>query len=149
MTDRYAATVTWTGSAEDHRSGQYSRVHEWRFDGHTVVRASAGPSVPGSDPSAVDPEEALVASASACHMLWFLAIARKKGLVVTAYEDQADGEMGKNEAGKAYIAIVTLRPHVTFEGAADAALIVDCHRLAHAECYIANSLRAEMRIEPR
>ncbi|MDO1558433.1 OsmC family protein [Brevundimonas sp. 2R-24] len=149
MTDRYTAVIAWTGSAEDHRSGRYSRVHEWRFDGGTVVRGSSAPPVPGSDPAAVDPEEALVASVSACHMLWFLAIARKHGLVVTAYEDDADGQMAKNEAGKAWLAVVTLRPRVTFEGPADPAIVEQAHHEAHAECYIANSIRGEVRIEPR
>ena len=105
--------------------------------------------MPGSDPAAVDPEEALVAATSACHMLWFLAIARQKGIVLTAYEDQADGETARNEAGKEYMSVVTLRPRLTIEGEADPALIAECHRLAHDECYIAHSIRADVRVEPR
>ena len=149
MTDRYTATISWSADAEAHRTGRYSRVHEWRFDGGTVVRGSSAAPVPGSDPAAVDPEEALVAATSACHMLWFLAIARQKGIVLTAYEDQADGETARNEAGKEYMSVVTLRPRLTIEGEADPALIAECHRLAHDECYIAHSIRADVRVEPR
>lgn len=150
MTDHtYTATVAWTGSPEDHRSGRYSRAHDWRFDGGAVVRGSSAPPVIGSDPSAVDPEEALVAAVSACHMLWFLSVARKQGLTVMAYEDQAEGVMTPNEAGKLYVSTITLRPLVRFDGAADPAVVDEVHRLAHAECYLANSVRADIRIQPR
>ena len=90
MDHRYTATVAWSASADEHRSGRYSRGHQWRFDGGAIVPGSSAPPVPGSDPSAVDPEEALVASVSACHMLFFLAFARQKGLVVTASGYQPD-----------------------------------------------------------
>lgn len=149
MDHRYTATVAWSASADEHRSGRYSRAHEWRFDGGELVRASAGPSVPGADPTAVDPEEALVAAVSSCHMLFFLAFARQKGLVVTGYEDEAEGVMTPNEAGKLYISIVTLRPRLTVEGEADPAVVAECHHRAHDECYIAHSIRADVRVEPR
>lgn len=149
MDHRYTATVAWTSDSESHKSGRYSRAHEWRFDGGAVVRGSSAPPVPGSDPAAVDPEEALVASVSACHMLFFLAFARQKGIVVTGYEDEAEGAMTPNEAGKLYISSVTLRPRLTVEGEADPAVVAECHQRAHEECYIAHSIRAEVRVEPR
>jgi Predicted redox protein, regulator of disulfide bond formation len=149
MSGTYTATVAWSGSAEDHRSGRYSRAHEWRFDGGAVVPGSSAPPVPGSDPAAVDPEEALVAALSSCHMMFFLAFARKEGLVVTAYEDDATGQMTPNAEGKLYISTITLRPKLTTEGEADPALVAHCHELAHAECYIAHSIRADVVIEPR
>lgn len=149
MDHRYTALVRWTADAEAHRSGRYSRAHEWRFDGGAVVPGSSAPPVPGSDPAAVDPEEALVASVSACHMLFFLAFARQKGLVVTGYEDEAEGVMTPNEAGKLYISAVTLRPRLTVEGEADPSVVAECHHRAHDECYIAHSIRADVRVEPR
>ena len=150
MTHRYTATVTWQGDAESHQSGRYSRRHDWTFDGGAVVAGSSAPPVPGSDPAAVDPEEALVAAVSACHMLFFLAIARKKGVTVTAYEDQAEGVMTPNEAGKLYISKITLRPAITVAGEApDAALLEEIHEAAHHECYLANSVRAEVVVEHR
>ncbi len=149
MDHRYTAVVAWSSNAETHRSGRYSRRHEWRFDGGAVVPGSAGPSVPGADPSAVDPEEALVAAVSSCHMLFFLAIARKHGLTVTAYEDEAEGVMSPNEAGKLFVSTITLRPRITFDGPADAAVVDEVHHLAHAECYLANSIRGVVIIQPR
>lgn len=149
MDHRYTAVVAWSSDAETHRSGRYSRAHQWRFDGGAVVPGSAGPSVPGADPSAVDPEEALVAAVSSCHMLFFLAIARKHGLTVTAYEDEAEGVMAPNAAGKLYVSTITLRPRITFDGPADTAVVDEVHHLAHAECYLANSIRGDVIIQPR
>ena len=149
MDHRYTAVVAWSSDAETHRSGRYSRAHEWRFDGGAVVPGSAGASVPGADPSAVDPEEALVAAVSSCHMLFFLAIARKHGLTITAYEDEADGVMSPNDAGKLYVSTITLRPRITFEGGTDPAVVDQVHHLAHTECYLANSIRGDVIIQPR
>ena len=72
--------------------------------------------MPQSDPAAVDPEEAFVASIASCHMLWFLSIAAKRKYCVDRYADRAVGVMGKNAAGKEYVAQVTLRPAVAFSG---------------------------------
>lgn len=149
MDHRYTAVVAWSSDAEIHRSGRYSRAHEWRFDGGAVVAGSAAPPVPGADPAAVDPEEALVAAVSSCHMLFFLAIARKHGLTVTAYEDEAEGGMSPNAAGKLYISTITLRPRITFDGPADPAVVDQVHHLAHDECYLAHSVRADILIQPR
>ena len=149
MSHVYTAVVSWSASPEEHRTGRYSRRHEWRFDGGEVVAASAGPDVPGADPTAVDPEEALVAAVSSCHMLFFLSIAQKHGLIVTAYEDEAEGVMSANERGKLYVSTITLRPKIAFEGAADPAVIDQVHHLAHDECYLANSIRGDIVVQPR
>ncbi|QBX38557.1 OsmC family peroxiredoxin [Brevundimonas sp. S30B] len=149
MDHRYTATVAWSAPAEAHRSGRYSRAHDWRFDGGALVRGSSAPPSPGSDPAAVDPEEALVAAVSACHMMFFLAYARKHRLTVTSYEDQADGVMTPNADGKLYLSTLTLRPRITFEGEADPAVVNQVHHLAHADCYLANSIRGDVTIEPR
>ncbi|MFN4289144.1 MAG: OsmC family protein [Brevundimonas sp.] len=149
MSHAYTAHVVWSADAEAHRSGQYSRAHEWRFDGGASVRASSAPPVPGSDPSGVDPEEALVAAVSSCHMLFFLAHARRHGLVVTAYDDQAEGRMSPNAEGKLYISRVTLRPLVTFDGPADPAVVTQVHDLAHSDCYLSHSIRGDVVVTPR
>src|SRR5690349_23535353 len=100
----HTATVRWQRNADaDFVRNKYSRAHEWRFDGGTVVPASASPQVvapPMSSLSAVDPEEAFVASLSSCHMLFFLFHAAKKGYVVDRYEDAATGVMGKDPTGR-------------------------------------------------
>lgn len=145
----YSAVVEWTRGDQAFSDGRYSRAHDWTFDGGAVVRGSSAPPVPGSDPAAVDPEEAVVAATSSCHMLFFLAFAAKAGLVVDSYRDEAVAVMGRDDRGRTSLVAVTLRPHVAFSGASpDATTLHDLHHRAHEACYIANSLRAEVRVEP-
>jgi len=101
-----------------------------------------------SDPSAVDPEEALIASASACHMLWFLSLAQKAGLDVRSYRDEAVGGMGKDERGRVAITRITLRPEIAFAGREPSEEeLAALHHEAHEKCFIANSLRSEIVVE--
>jgi len=150
----HLATIEWRRGAQDFTGNTYSRAHDWRFDGGAVVRGSSAPSAlvptPLSDPTAIDPEEALVAALSSCHMLFFLAYAAKDGFTIDSYRDEAVGLLGRDERGKISITAVTLRPATVFSGATlpDAAAIDDLHHRAHAACYIANSIRAEVTIEP-
>jgi organic hydroperoxide reductase OsmC/OhrA len=148
----YLATVEWSRGDQPFLDNAYSRAHDWRFDGGAVVRGSSAPSsvpVPMSDPAAVDPEEALVAAVSSCHMLFFLAFAARAGFVVDAYRDAAVGVMGRDDRGRASITAVTLRPAATFAGdrTPDAAALADLHHRAHEHCYIANSIRASVTVE--
>ena len=148
------ATIRWSASAgEDFAKGQYSRAHSWIFDGGAVVPASASPHVvpaPWSDAAGVDPEEAFVASLASCHMLFFLDFARRSGVVVASYEDEAEGMMEKGNDGRVRITKVTLRPRIAFNGAApDAAALDALHHKAHEACFIANSVTSEIVIEPR
>lgn len=150
----YVATIEWSRDGEEFSDNRYSRAHDWRFDGGAVVRGSSAPSsvpVPMSDPAAVDPEEALVAALSSCHMLFFLAFAARAGFVVDSYRDEAAGVMGRDERGKTSITHVTLRPAAVFSGerVPDAAALDDLHHRAHEACYIANSIRAAVTVEPR
>ena len=146
----YLATVEWR-SEGGFREGRYSRAHSWSFDGGAVVPASASPhvvAVPMSDPAGVDPEEALVACTSACHMLWFLHLARDSGLDVAAYRDEARGTMGRDERGRMAMTRIVLRPEIEFEGAAPAPdALGRLHHEAHERCFIANSLRTEIVVE--
>lgn len=146
----YLATVEWR-SGGGFREGRYSRAHSLSFDGGTVVPGSSSPHVvpePMSDPAGVDPEEALVASASACHMLWFLHLARDAGLDVAAYRDEARGTMEKDERGRMAMTRIVLRPEIEFAGdAPDADSLERLHHEAHERCFIANSLRTEIVVE--
>ncbi len=148
------ATIRWFASpGEDFARGKYSRAHSWNFDGGTIVPASASPHIvpaPWADAAAVDPEEAFVASLSSCHMLFFLDFARRSGVIVTSYEDEADGLMEKGEDGRIRITKVTLRPKIVFGGEEpDAAALDALHHKAHEACFIANSTTAEVVVEPR
>lgn len=115
--------------------------------------ASAAPSVvpePLSNPAGVDPEEAFVAALSSCHMLTFLDLARRRGFTVVHYRDEAVGRMAKTAGGAAWVASVTLRPAVTYGGGAHptAAEERNLHHAAHAACFIANSVKTDVTVEP-
>jgi organic hydroperoxide reductase OsmC/OhrA len=148
------ATVRWERGTQDFRDRRYSRRHRWSFDGGVEVTASSSPGVvrvPLSDPAGVDPEEAFVASLASCHLLSFLWLAAKAGFVVDSYADDAVGVLSPKEGGRMWVSVVTLRPRVRFSpGAApDAAAFADLHHRAHEECFIANSVRTDVRCEPR
>jgi organic hydroperoxide reductase OsmC/OhrA len=149
----YIATVTWQRNGAVFTDNKYSRAHVWKFDGGAVVPGSSSPHVvrpPFSDASAVDPEEAFIASLSSCHLLWFLSIAAKRGFVVDSYEDQATGVMAHNAEGKLAITVVTLRPKATFAGQQPSRADLDqLHRQAHEECFIASSVKTDVRCEPQ
>ena len=150
---QYTAEITWQRGGQDFVGNRYSRRHAIRFDGGAELAGSSSPHVvpvPLSDPSAVDPEEAFVASLSSCHMLWFLSIAAARGFCVESYVDRAVGRMGANAAGKIAMTVVTLRPEVRFSGERlpSAAQIEEMHHAAHDDCFIANSVMTEVRCEP-
>jgi organic hydroperoxide reductase OsmC/OhrA len=146
------AMVAWKRNGAAFSDNKYSRAHQWRFDGGAVVPASSSPHVvrvPMSDPSAVDPEEAFVASLSSCHMLFFLSIAAMRGLIVDEYYDQAVGILAENESGKLAMTSVTLKPKVKFSGTAPSReQFEELHHKAHEECFIAKSVKTELRCEP-
>ena len=151
----YTAAIHWTRkSGELFTDGKYSRAHSWSFDGGAVVLASSSPSVvrlPFSDPAGVDPEEALVAAFSSCHMLFFLDFAKSAGFVVESYDDAAESVMGKGADGRIAMTRVTLRPHIHLSGdkRPSAADVEAIHHEAHDACYIANSVKSEIRVEGR
>ena len=149
----YTADVEWTlKDGEDFAKGRYSRGHTLSFDGGTVVPASASPHVVGkwAVESAVDPEEMFVAALSNCHMLTFLHKARLAGFVATAYRDHAEGVMAEIAPGRMAVTKVVLNPKIDWEGAApDADALARLHHEAHEECFIANSVKTEVTVEPR
>jgi organic hydroperoxide reductase OsmC/OhrA len=151
----HKATIRWALPADGAAflKGRYSREHTWSFDGGLTVPASPAPSVipaPFSNPAGVDPEEAYVAAIASCHMLSFLYVAMHSGVVVERYEDDAVGVMRKNERGAIWVAAVTLRPRVVFGGSTrpTPAEVDRLHQRAHEECFIANSVKTEILIEP-
>ena len=150
----HTASVRWERGAQAFLDNRYSRLHRWSFDGGAEVPGSSSPHTvraPLSDPAAVDPEEAFVASIASCHMLWFLSLAAGGGWRVDDYSDDAEGVMGKNAAGRTAMVRVTLRPRVAFSGERLPARadVLQLHHRAHDECFIANSVTTEVRCEPR
>ncbi len=149
---KHTASVTWVRDGQPFTDNRYKRTHLWKFDGGETIRASSSPQVipaPLSDPAAVDPEEAFVASISSCHMLWFLSIAAREGFTVDTYEDKAEGLMSKNGDGNLAFTVVALRPHVTYKNGSAPTEKTDAemHHKAHRECFIANSVKAKIRVE--
>ena len=149
----YTATIRWSRNEGDGEftKGQYSRAHEWAFDGGAVVPASPAPGIvqpPYSDPAGVDPEEAFVASLSSCHMLFFLDFARRDGWTIDSYVDEAEGVLGKGEHGKIAMTQVTLKPRIAWQDEGpDPAALADLHHKAHEACFIANSVKTEVTVD--
>ena len=138
------ATVHWScDNAEDFANGRYSRAHEWTFDGGQVVKGSSSPSVVGapmSDPFGVDPEEALVAAVSSCHMLWFLHLASRDGIVVRSYEDAPVGEGETTADGAGRFVRATLRPRIGLAPGSDRDAADRLHAEIGRYCFIARSV---------
>ncbi len=152
--DLYGATVTWRRDDQPFTDNKYSRGHTWEFDGGISVAASASPHVvppPMSVAEAVDPEEAFVAALASCHMLFFLALAGKRGFVVDSYRDQAEGQLARDSSRRQAMTRVTLRPVVVFaaDKAPDREAMDALHHQAHELCFIANSVKTEIVIEPQ
>jgi len=148
----YTAIVRWERGEQPFVDDNYSRGHTWRFDGGLTVPASASPSIvplPHSVAENVDPEEAFVAALSSCHMLFFLSLAARRGIVVDAYIDNAAGFLGKDNAGRLAMTRVVLRPAACYSGekTLPAAELENIHHRAHELCFIANSVKTEISLE--
>lgn len=153
----HTATITWTlpagVTADDFRKGKYSREHTWSFDAGIVVPASPNPGIvpkPWSTEKAVDPEEAFVAAVASCHMLTYIWLAGKKGFVLSAYTDTAEGRMTKNENGVYWVSHIELRPQIVYSGdkTPTPAEETDLHHHAHEQCFIANSVKSDVTVRP-
>lgn len=148
----HKATIEWRRQGADFDYRTYSRTHTLEFEGGIRVPAGASPAnIPATarGVAGVDPEQSFVASISSCHMLWFLHLAWKAKLVVDRYVDEASGILGKNAEGLEAMTRVTLRPVVTFSGRKPSAEEhAQLHAEAHHECFIANSVKSEVAIEP-
>ena len=144
----HRAGINWVRATDGFAYPDYNREHEWSFPGGVRVEASAAPSYLGL-PDRVDPEEAFVAAIASCHMLTFLAICARKGIVVDSYSDAAVGYLEKNPAGRLAITHVELSPQIDFgDGEPSQAELDRLHHQAHEQCFIANSVRTAVSILP-
>ncbi|MBX7146691.1 MAG: OsmC family protein [Alphaproteobacteria bacterium] len=149
----YKSVILWDRNGASFIDNQYSRAHKWLFDGGIEIPASASPHIvpfPLSIEAAIDPEEAFVASISSCHMLFFLSIAAKHKFIVETYRDEAIGLMAKDISGKIAITQVTLYPQVNFTGnnKPGSDEIISMHHTAHNQCFIANSVKTDIKCNP-
>jgi organic hydroperoxide reductase OsmC/OhrA len=150
----YTAETIWERGDQVFSDKLYCRKHTLRFDGGIAVVGSSSPlvvPVPLSEPNAVDPEELLVSAISSCHMLWFLSIAVKNGFIVDAYHDHAVGTMTLNGRRKLWVSSVLLCPKVVFSGAQapNEERLKEMHHEAHEECFIANSVKTDIQVQPQ
>jgi len=146
----YTAKIIWkSDSPETFTKNRYTRGHSWEFDDGVTVPASSSPHavrLPYSVEAAVDPEEALVAAVSSCHMLTFLWLAATAGFNIESYEDNAVGEMTAMGDGRQWVSTITLDPQIAWTGdkLPTAEDIAHLHHEAHEKCYIANSIRSKI-----
>ena len=145
----HRATILWRRTSESFTYDSYNRAHEWRFHSVTVP-ASAAPGFRG-DATMVNPEEAFVASLSSCHMLTFLALAAKKRFSLDSYTDEAVGYLEKNDKGRLAVTRVLLRPQVQWSPGISVSPedLDSLHHQAHEGCFIANSVKTDVTVEPR
>lgn len=145
----YRISITWTGNLGDGSSNykSYARDYDIACEGKPVIKGSADPGYLG-DAALHNPEDMLLASLSACHMLWYLHLCTTRKVVVTAYEDQAEGVMELNPDGSGQFGRVTLRPRVTITAESDMADAERLHARANAMCFIARSVRFPVDHEP-
>ena len=153
MANNYFASIDWNREHQAFIDNRYSRSHTWTFDGGLQVPASSSPTMvplPYSNAFNIDPEEALVAAVASSHMLWFLSLALRRGLCVDSYSDQACGFMAKNNLGQWAINRIHLRPKALFSGENQPGIaeIMLIHQTASKQCFIANSIKAEINCEP-
>ena len=142
----HTARLIWNRTSPTMDLKTYPRDHQWTFDSgvQVAVSAAAGPAIPPGTVGAdtIDPEEAVVAALASCHMMFFLALATRRGLTIDRYEDAPVGVL-ESKDGATLLTTITLAPQVTWGGdAPDVEVIAALHQDAHKRCYIANSLRS-------
>lgn len=147
-THHYDIRVRWTGN---HGSGTasyraYGRDHVIQAEGKPTVAGSADPAFRG-DPERYNPEELLLAAASACHMLTYLHLCANAGVVVTGYEDAATGTMIEDADDGGRFGDILLRPRIALARSADRDRANALHKEAHRLCFIANSVSAPISCE--
>jgi organic hydroperoxide reductase OsmC/OhrA len=144
----YRCTTTWTGNTGSgtSRHTAYERAHEISIEGKPVIAGSSDPSFRG-DPARHNPEDLLVAALSACHMLWYLALAAKAKMIVTGYVDRAEGTMEETADGGGHFTRVVLRPEIVLAPGSDREVADAIHPEAHALCFISQSVNFPVTVE--
>jgi organic hydroperoxide reductase OsmC/OhrA len=145
----YAATITWTGNRGTGTSDcrAYDRDHVISVEGKPEIPGSSDPAFRGNK-SRYNPEDALVASASACHMLWYLHLCADNKIVVEKYIDHAQGSMVENEDGSGQFKEIILRPIVTIQKPEMREKALSLHHQANKMCFIARSVNFPIHHEP-
>jgi organic hydroperoxide reductase OsmC/OhrA len=145
----YEVTVSWTGNRGTGTSGyrDYGRDHEVSAEGRPAILGSSDPAFRG-DPARWNPELALLAALSECHMLSYLHVCATAGVVVTGYVDAAEGTMAEDGDGGGHFTEVVLRPRVTVATPDMIDSATALHAEASAKCFIASSVNFPVHHEP-
>jgi organic hydroperoxide reductase OsmC/OhrA len=146
----HRAKTEWQRNGMPFDIAKYSRAHRVAFESAELGGNAAKENIPQGAPHGpgADPEQLFVASLSACHMLWFLSLASGRKLVVDRYVDEAEGVLEKNSDGRMAMTRVTLRPAIEFAAPPSIKVLAELHHKAHEKCFIANSVRTEVIVEP-
>ncbi|HMH18001.1 MAG TPA: OsmC family protein [Burkholderiales bacterium] len=147
----HRAKTEWKRNGMSFEIDKYSRAHRIVFESMAIPGNAAKENLPQGAPHGpgADPEQLFVASLSACHMLWFVGLASARKLIVDRYVDEAEGVLEKNSEGRVAMTRVTLRPAVEFAAPPSPEVLAELHHKAHEKCFIANSVRTEVVVEPR
>lgn len=146
----HQSRIEWSRGDSPFSDDSYTRGHKWVLDGGIEVPASSAPGIPHSVDAAIDPEEGVLSSLASCHMLFFLALAMRKDFIVDTYTDCPSGVIDRNAAGKKAFVSIVMRPEATFSGdnLPSQDDIDTLHSRAHGLCFVANSLNADIAIQP-
>ena len=143
-------TLNWQRNGASFERGNYPKDHAVRYLGGQTLAVSSAAAY-GGNAALADPEQMLLSALASCHMLTFLAVAANRGYVVDQYLDDAECELGKNAEGATAVVTATLRPAVRFSG--DKQPSADdydkLHERAHKGCFVGQSLKTDVRVEPR
>jgi len=147
--EQFEITTEWTGNSGSGTSSytSYSRSHEFHAEGKPTLPGSSAAKYRG-ETDRYNPEELLIASVSACHMLWYLHLCAEAGIVVETYKDQASGELRTYPSGSGEFDSITLRPKITISAGSDLSIARRLHAEANAMCFIARSLKCDVLHEP-
>lgn len=145
----YTLKTVWTGNTGSGTSSYraYSRNYEVHIKGKPVMPGSSDPMFRG-DKTLYNPEDLLVAALSSCHMLWYLHLCAENEIIVTAYEDNAEGIMQFNKDGSGQFVSVTLKPLVVITDNTKISLAETLHHQAHDMCFIARSVNFQVSFVP-
>jgi organic hydroperoxide reductase OsmC/OhrA len=148
-THHYELTVSWTGNTGTGTSSYqaFERSHDVSGAGKPTIPGSADPAFRGAT-DRWNPEEMLVASLAQCHMLWYLVLCAKEGIIVTDYIDHPSGTLVETPDGGGHFEEVVLQPQVTITTPEKMDRAIALHERAHDLCYVANSVNFDVRAEP-
>ena len=146
--EKISINLRWKLDSGELSPGKYSNKHQIEFNDQIIINGDAAPDWKGNKQNS-NPEQALAAALSSCHMMTFLALAAKLNWPVSEYRDNAIATLGKNSKGKMSVTSIVLNPKIVFskEFSVDENKMKEVQERAHRYCFIANSLSDEVKVK--